>query len=69
MQSRIRRPGKSRVSVIVMLITALLGVAFLSAPAGGAAGRGPAGKGDHRHRGELLGGRAGLGEVDFTGWA
>ncbi|MFE0631034.1 hypothetical protein ACFW3D_29260, partial [Streptomyces sp. NPDC058864] len=69
MQSRIGRPGKSGVSVIVMLIAALLGAAFLSAPAGGAAERGPAGQGDHRHRGGPPGGRAGLGEVDFTGWA
>jgi uncharacterized protein YdaL len=52
-----------------MLIAALLGAAFLSAPAGGAAGRGPAGKGDHRHRGDFPGGRAGVGKVDFTGWA
>ncbi|MFF7675968.1 DUF2334 domain-containing protein [Actinacidiphila glaucinigra] len=69
MQSRIGRSGKSRLSVIVMLIAALLGAAFLSAPAGGAADRAPAGKGDHRHRGEPPGGRAGLGEVDFSGWA
>ncbi|MFF3562997.1 DUF2334 domain-containing protein [Streptomyces sp. NPDC002574] len=70
MQSRIGRPRKSRVSVIVMLVAALMGAAFLTVPAG-AAGRGPAADpgGRHHRHGENVGGRSGVGKIDLAAWA
>ncbi|MFJ4846027.1 MULTISPECIES: DUF2334 domain-containing protein [unclassified Streptomyces] len=70
MQSRIRRPRKSRVSVVFMLVASLVGAAFLTGPAG-AAPRGPeADLGGHLHRhAENLAGRSGVGAIDLGAWA
>jgi uncharacterized protein YdaL len=58
---RTRRRGKSRVSVVLLLVAALLSGTFLAAGANAAGGR--------RHPGEAHGPRSGVSRVDLGGWA